>query len=318
MKKLLSIVLMIMLLVGCSNNANNQEDGIIRVGVLQLLTHDALDASYKGFVDGLKDNGFIEGENLEINYQNPEGDSSNLSSMADSLVNSRPNLLLAIATTPAQNLMNVNTNIPLLATAITDFEAAGLANDLITGVSDACLMEDQLALLLELKSDIKTLGIIYTSSEPNSEIQAKQMEKACKDHGINALIKTVSDKTMIDDTLQSFKGKIDALYVPTDNNIASAMGSVSIFAIDNQLPVLCGESNPVKNGGLISLGVDYYKLGKQTADMASKILRGEKTVGELKVETQKDIAVYYNSDTAAKINLIIPDSILERGIDVTK
>lgn len=318
MKKLLSIVLMIMLLAGCSNNASNQEDGIIRVGVLQLLTHDALDASYKGFVDGLKDNGFIEGENLEINYQNPEGDSSNLSSMADSLVNSRPNLLLAIATTPAQNLMNVNTNIPLLATAITDFEAAGLANDLITGVSDACLMEDQLALLLELKSDIKTLGIIYTSSEPNSEIQAKQMEKACKDHGINALIKTVSDKTMIDDTLQSFKGKIDALYVPTDNNIASAMGSVSIFAIDNQLPVLCGESNPVKNGGLISLGVDYYKLGKQTADMASKILRGEKTVGELKVETQKDIAVYYNSDTAAKINLIIPDSILERGIDVTK
>lgn len=318
MKKLLSIVLMIILLTGCSNNASNQEDGIIRVGVLQLLTHDALDASYKGFVDGLKDNGFIEGENLEINYQNPEGDPSNLSSMADSLVNSRPNLLLAIATTPAQNLMNVNTNIPLLATAITDFEAAGLANDLITGVSDACLMEDQLALLLELKSDIKTLGIIYTSSEPNSEIQAKQMEKACKDHGINALIKTVSDKTMIDDTLQSFKGKIDALYVPTDNNIASAMGSVSIFAIDNQLPVLCGESNPVKNGGLISLGVDYYKLGKQTADMASKILRGEKTVGELKVETQKDIAVYYNSDTAAKINLIIPDSILERGIDVTK
>ena len=318
MKKLLSIVLMIMLLAGCSNNASNQEDGIIRVGVLQLLTHDALDASYKGFVDGLKDNGFIEGENLEINYQNPEGDPSNLSSMADSLVNSRPNLLLAIATTPAQNLMNVNTNIPLLATAITDFEAAGLANDLITGVSDACLMEDQLALLLELKSDIKTLGIIYTSSEPNSEIQAKQMEEACKDHGINTLIKTVSDKTMIDDTLQSFKGKIDALYVPTDNNIASAMGSVSIFAIDNQLPVLCGESNPVKNGGLISLGVDYYKLGKQTADMASKILRGEKTVSELKVETQKDIAVYYNSYTAAKINLTIPDSILERGIDVTK
>lgn len=325
MKKLFGLLLCLGLLVACANNnpqPSAETQSSKHVGILQLMTHDALDESRKGFIDALKDGGYVEGENLVIDYQNPEGDPANLSTMADSLIGGKQDLILAIATTPVQALQNINVDTPILATAVTDFVEAGLVESnenpggLIAGVSDACPMDEQLALLLEAAPDVKRLGIIYTSSEPNSEIQAKQMLEECQKQGITAEVATVSDKTMIDDTLQSFVGKVDAIYVPTDNNIASAMASVDIFASENKLPVLCGESNPVKNGGLISLGVDYYKIGYQTGEMAVSILNGEKTISDFKVEVQSDIAVYYNSKTAEKIGLTLPDSILEKGVDV--
>ena len=325
MKKLITLILTLGLLVACSsNNPQTTDTGetMKHVGILQLMTHDALDESRRGFIDALSDGGYVEGENLVIDYQNPEGDASNLTTMADSLIAGNQDLILAIATTPVQALQNVNVDTPILATAVTDFVEAGLVESnenpsgLIAGVSDGCPMDEQLDLLLEAIPDIQSLGIIYTSSEPNSEIQANQMVAECEERGIEAVVETVSDKTMIDDTLQSFVGKIDALYVPTDNNIASAMASVDIFATEHQLPVLCGESNTVKNGGLLSLGVDYYKIGYQTGEMAVAILNGEKTISDFEVEFQSDIQVYYNSNTASKIGISLPDSIIERGEDV--
>lgn len=323
MKKLVCLLLLVSLLFGCSAKPN-EDANVKKVGILQLLTHDALDKSREGFIQALADGGYEEGNNLVIEYQNPEADSANLSAMADSLIAKDLDLVLAIATTPAQQLQNVNDHTPILATAVTDFVGAGLAKSnekpggMIAGVSDGCPMDAQLDLLLELNPELKSLGVIYTSSEPNSEIQAKQMEELAKAKGINVMVKTVSDKTMIDDTLQAFKGNIEALYVPTDNNIASAMGSVDIFAKENKLPVLCGESNAVANGGLISLGVDYFKIGYQTGNMAVALLNGEKTIDDLTVEIQDDITVYYNSKTAEAIGVTIPDSIIERGIDISK
>ena len=320
MKKIITLLLVALLLCGCS--ANDQKT--VKIGILQLMTHDALDKSREGFIDALADNGFIEGENLEIDYENPESDPTTLGMMADTLVSNDNDLILAIATNPALALLKANIDTPILATAITDFKEAGLVENLespegfITGVSDGCPVDEQLALIQEIVPDIEILGIIYTSSEPNSEIQAEQMKEVCEAAGIEVMIKTVSDKTVINDTLASFKGLIDALYVPTDNNIASAMGSVDIFATENKLPVICGESNAVANGGLASLGVDYYKIGYQTGEMAVALLKGEKTIGELSVTTQDDISVYYNSKTAEKIGLTLPDSIIERGEDVGK
>ena len=325
MKKFIAVLAVLMMLVGCSNTNTGKTDDskMAKVGILQLATHDALDQSRLGFMDALKDGGFIEGENLEIEYLNPEGDLNNLSTMAESILSDSPELVLAIATNPAQALQNVNYDTPILATAVTDFVASGLAESnevpggMIAGVSDGCAMADQLALLLEAVPTVKRLGIIYTSSEPNSEIQAKQMIAECEKNSVEAIVATVSDKTMIDDTLQSFTGKVDAIYVPTDNNIASAMASVEIYASEKKLPVLCGEANIVRNGGLLSLGVDYYKIGYQTGEMAVALLKGEKTINDLQIETQKDISVFYNSKTAEKIGLTMVDSITGRGVDVT-
>ena len=323
MKKILCLTLLIAMLCGCSSNSNNNDD-LKQVGILQLLTHDALDASREGFIDALNDNGYVDGETVEIEYQNPEGDQANLTSMSESLIAADKDVILAIATTPAQNLQNVNDHTPIIGTAITDFVEAGLANSneepggLIAGVSDGCPINSQLDLLLEVIPSVKTLGIIYTSSEPNSEIQANQMVEECDNLGIKTIVKTVSDKTMIDDTMQSFVGNIDALYVPTDNNIASAFASVDIVATENNIPVLCGESNVVANGGLVSLGVDYYKIGYLSGEMAVSLLNGEKTIEDLKIEFQADSTVYYNSKTVAKLGITLPQSILDRGVDVAK
>lgn len=325
MKKLIVILLAVLLVSGCSNDkqASDVEDGAKTVGILQLMTHDALDLSREGFIDALKDGGYVEGENLVIDYQNPESDQSNLTTMAESIMANDPDLVLAIATTPAQALQAINIDTPILATAVTDFVESGLVSsteggEMIAGVSDGCPMDEQLDLLLEFDSNIKTIGIIYTSSEPNSEIQADQMADEALSRGIETIIKTVSDKTMIDDTLQSFGDDIDALYVPTDNNIASAMASVDIFASEHKLPVLTGESNSCANGGLLSLGADYYAIGYQTGEMAVAILNGEKTVQDFGVETQDELTAFYNSSSAAKIGVTIPDSIIERGEDVAK
>ena len=319
MKKLLLVFALLISLAACSSN-----DDVVKVGILQLMTHDALDLSRQGFLDALEDGGLVEGENLEVDYQNPESDQSNLLTMADSLVQGGNDVILAIGTNPALALQQASIDTPILATAITDFKGAGLVENedapegLITGVSDGCPMDDQLDLILEIVPDLKTLGIIYTSSEPNSEIQAKQMEEVCQEKGIAVDIKTVSDKTVIAETLQSFSGNIEALYVPTDNNIASAMGSVDIFASENSLPVICGESNAVANGGLASLGVDYYTIGYQTGEMALKIINDGVSINELPVGHQEKIDVFYNSNTAQKIGITLPERILNEGSDVAK
>ncbi len=322
MKKLFVTLLVMLLVTGCSSQSA-KNDNVKTVGILQLMTHDALDLSREGFIDALKDGGYVEGDNLVIDYQNPESDQGNLATMAESIMANDPDVVLAIATTPAQALQNINVDTPILATAVTDFVESGLvaSNDggeLIAGVSDGCPMDAQLDLLLEFDPNIQTIGIIYTSSEPNSKIQADQLVEEAASRGLETIVKTVSDKTMIDDTLQSFGDDIDALYVPTDNNIASAMASVDIFAQEHSLPVLCGESNSCANGGLLSLGADYYEIGYQTGEMAVAILNGESTIQDFGVETQDDLTAFYNSSTAEKIGATIPDSILERGEDVAK
>lgn len=322
MKKLLSAMLLLFILVGCTQPS--KDDSKIKIGILQLLTHDALDASRNGFIDALFDNGFIDGDNITINYQNPEADQSNLATMADSLIAENPALILAIATPPTQQLQSINEKTPILATAVTDFVESGLVESnekpggLISGVSDGCPMDAQLNLLLEFDASVKTLGIIYTSSEANSKIQADQMVAECKKLNIETIIKTVADKTTIQEAMEAFVGKVDAVYVPTDNNIASAMASVAIVAEEHNIPVLCGESNMVSNGGLLSLGVDYYKIGYQTGMMAVSILKGEKTIDELPIGFQEDLTVYFNSKTALGIEKEIPQSILDRGSDVAK
>ncbi len=318
MKKIITLVLALILISGCSQQTTSNSEK--SVGILQLMTHDALDLAREGFIDALSDGGY---EDITIDYQNPESDQSNLTTMAESLINADHDLILAIATTPAQALQAVNIDTPILATAVTDFVESGLVSsndggEMIAGVSDGCPMDAQIELLLEFDPEIKSLGIIYTSSEPNSEIQAQQMVEECEKRGITTIVKTVSDKTMIDDTLRSFGTDIDALYIPTDNNIASAMASVDIFAQEMSLPVLTGESNACANGGLLSLGVDYYTIGYQTGEMAVAILDGTSTIEDFGVEMQDEFTVFYNSDTAEKIGVTLPDSILERGTDVAK
>ncbi|MBR2552812.1 MAG: ABC transporter substrate-binding protein [Erysipelotrichaceae bacterium] len=328
MKKIVTILLSIMMilaLAACNSSSTptptsettpepTEETKVVRIGVLQLLTHDALDAAFDGFKAGLEEAGFVEGKNVVFDFQNPEGDQSNLATMADHLIAEDLDLILAIATPAAQQLVSVNDHTPILATAITDFMGAGLVetNDapggLLSGMSDNCPMDAQLNLLLSVKPDVKTLGIIYTSSEVNSEIQANQMHEVCASFGIQTKIVTISDKTMIDDAMHSFVGEVDAIYIPTDNNIASAMGSVDVVARENGIITLCGESNMVSQGGALSLGVNYFTLGQKTAEQAVAILNGA-NVAEIPVGFDTTGTVYFNSKTLAELGLELPADV---------
>jgi len=258
-------------------------DKVYKIGVCQLVHHDALDAAYKGFVDGLKEAGFEEGKNLKIDYQNAQGEQSNCATIASKLVNDQDDLILAIATPAAQAVANATTDIPIVVTAVTDPAESGLAESNeapgmnVTGTSDLNPIEEQMNLLVKLVPDAKKVAVLYCSSETNSKIQADLAKTAGEALGLEVTDATVSNSNEIQQVVQSLVGKVDAIYAPTDNMIAAGMATVAMVANENKIPVICGESGMVEAGGLATYGIDYYELGKLSGAQAAKILNGEST-----------------------------------------
>lgn len=321
-KKMLAMVLVAALacssLAGCgtkdtkeSANTSAKKD-VIKIGVCQLIQHEALDASYKGFVDGLKEAGYVDGDNIKIDYQNAQGDQSNCTTIATKLVNNNNDLILAIATPAAQACVNATKDIPILVTAVTDPASSGLvkSNDApggnVTGTSDLTPVKEQMELLTQLDPTAKKVAILYCSSESNSTIQAKMAADAAKDLKLTTVDATVSNSNDIQQVVQSLVGKVDAIYAPTDNIIANGMATVTMVANANNLPVICGEEGMVNKGGLATYGINYYDLGKQTAAQAVKILKKESKPADMPIEYQKDFKLTINKDVASKLGIKIP------------
>ena len=325
MKKIL-MILLVMLLTACSSQNQTVDENAIHIGVLQLMEHEALNNTYNGFIDALKENGYEEGKNLVISFENPNNDKSTLATMAQKLVNEENDLILAIGTAAAQSLQQETDTIPILGSAITDYLDVGLVESNekpgknISGSSDYCDMAIQMDLVEMLVPDVQKVGLLYTSSEENSIIQAEQMRKECEKRGWEVVEKTISDLTMVDDTMHSFIGNIDALYIPTDNPLASSMASVEIVASENNIPVIVGCDTMVQDGGLASIGVNYYNLGYQTGVNALKIINIETTIDQLPVYfmDSENADIYYNSKIAEKMGFELPNEIIEKGIDVAK
>lgn len=325
MKKIL-MILLVMLLTACSSQNQTVDENALHIGVLQLMEHEALNNTYNGFIDALKENGYEEGKNLVISFENPNNDKSTLATMAQKLVNEENDLILAIGTAAAQSLQQETDTIPILGSAITDYLDVGLVESNekpgknISGSSDYCDMAIQMDLVEMLVPDVQKVGLLYTSSEENSIIQAEQMRKECEKRGWEVVEKTISDLTMVDDTMHSFIGNIDALYIPTDNPLASSMASVEIVASENNIPVIVGCDTMVQDGGLASIGVNYYNLGYQTGLNALKIINNETTIDQLPVYfmDSENADIYYNSKIAEKMGFELPNEILEKGIDVAK
>lgn len=329
----LSVILSFAVLSGCSSNGSSgnsaateeaagagaatsaSTDNVFKIGVCQLVTHDALDAAYNGFVDGLKEAGYEDGKNIAIDYNVAAGEQTNCVTIADKLVNNDSDLILAIATPAAQAAANKTQDIPILVTAVTDPASSGLvkSNELpetnVSGTSDLNPVEGQINLLLELCPDVKTVAVLYCSSEDNSKFQADLVEEYCSTLGIKVTHATVSNTNEIQSVIQSLVGKADAIYAPTDNMIADAMPTVAMVANENKLPVICGEANMVNNGGLATYGIDYYELGKLTAAQAVRILEGTQKVSEMPIEylSEDKLEITINEDTASKLGITIPD-----------
>ncbi len=308
----LVVALSVVSLAGCST-----KDKVFKIGVNQLVTHAALDASYQGFVAALADAGYIDGEKIKIDYQNAQGDQPTANTIATKLVNDNNDLILAIATPSAQAVANATKDIPILITAVTDPAESGLvaSNDApggnVSGTSDLTPIDKQIELLTKLVPTAKNIAILYSSSESNSKIQADLARETAAEYGLTTMDATVSNTNEIQQVVQSLVGKVDAIYAPTDNTIASGMPTVAMVANDNGIPVICGEEGMVDNGGLATIGINYYKLGYLTGEQAVQIMEGKAKTETMPIKylPEDQLALKVNEEVAAKLGITIPDDL---------
>ncbi|MBQ9280748.1 MAG: ABC transporter substrate-binding protein [Treponema sp.] len=314
MKKLLSAAILLcgaaLLITGC-----NSKDGKTKIGVIQLVEHVALDKSYQGFVDGLAEEGYVNGENIVIDYQNAQGEQANCVTIANKFVNDKDDLIFAIATPAAQAVANLTKKIPILVTAVTDPETAKLVKSNskpgtnVSGTSDLTPVKAQISLLKKIFPEAKKVGLLYCSSEANSIFQINLAKEACEAVGLEYIEGSVSNSNEIQQVTQSLVGKVDAFYVPTDNMLAAGMANVAMVANEAKLPVICGEDGMVVSGGLATYGINYYELGKLTAKQAVKILKEGANPADMPIEYLEKFDFTYNKDTAAAIGVTIPDNL---------
>lgn len=302
---------------GGSQQAGSSSGKTYKIGVVQLVEHNALDAANKGFVDGLKERGYEQGKNVEFDQQNAQADQSNLQNIAQRFVSGKMDLICAIATPAAQTVANATKDIPIVGTAITDYVGAKLAasnekpGGNITGTSDMNPIKEQIDLLLKIKPEAKTIGTIYCSSEVNSEVQIKAMQEYAESKGLTVKVATISTVNDLQQAAQSLVGSVDAFYEPTDNIVASAMPTLVAITDPAKIPVICAEPNMVKAGGLATYGIDYYKLGVQTGHMAADILEGKSKPADMSIEMAKDLKVTVNKADAARLGFTLPEDVLK-------
>ncbi len=301
-----------------SQAAGASEQKQLKIGVVQLVEHPALDAAYKGFVDGLKKEGFEDGKNIKISYENAQGEQANCQTIATKLVNDKSDLILAIATPAAQAVANTTKEIPILVTAVTDPANAKLvaSNEApggnVSGTSDLTPVDEQIKLLKQILPNAKKVGMLYCSSEANSKFQIEIAKKSASALGMEAVEATVSNSNEIQQVAQSLVSKVDALYCPTDNMIAAGMATVSMVAQSAKLPIIVGESGMLENGGLATYGINYYDLGLLTAKQAVKILKDGAKPATMPIEYSKNCDLSINKEVAKKIGLTISKELLDK------
>ncbi len=321
MQKTGLILLLLILAISMSACGGKKGDGKVTIGINQLVTHAALDAARDGFLDALKANGYVDGENLVVDLQNAQGSQDTALTISKKFVTDKKDMIFAIATPSAQASAQAtkdNPNIPVLITAVTDPVDAGLVNSLespggnVTGTTDMNPVKEQLALVKQLTSG-KRVGIIYNSGESNSEVQVVIAKAAAAELGLELVLSTISNSSEVKAAAENLAGKVDAFYIPTDNTVVSAIETVIDVAEAKKLPIVAGEGDSVQNGALITYGLDYYNLGYQTGEMAVKVLKEGKNPKDMPVESQKQPKLYINVSQAEKMGITIPQELLEKA-----
>ena len=310
MKKSIGVLFAVLAVALVATGCKNGE--MLKVGVIQLVEHPALDAAYQGFVDGLAEAGYKDGENITIDYQNAQGEQANCVTIANKLVNDKDDVILAIATPAAQAVAMLTDDIPVLITAVTDPESAKLVDSNshpgrnVTGTSDLTPVDAQINLLKKILPNAQTVGLMFCSSEQNSIFQIQLAKEACTRVGLKYVEGSVSNSNEIQQVTQSLVGKVDAIYIPTDNMLAAGMPLVAQVANENKIPTIVGEDGMVQSGGMITYGINYYELGKQTAAQAVKILRDGANPADMPIEYLEKCDLSYNADSLAAVGMAVP------------
>ena len=324
MKKIIALLMVLVMTLGlaaCGKDEGTADGKVLKIGVIQLVKHDALDRAYQGFVDELEKQGYVDGENIEIDYQVASNEQANCLTIAESMVNDNKDLIFAIATPAAQAVASKTEDIPILVSAVTDPADSGLIESNenpgrnLSGTSDLTPVAKQIELLKQIVPDAKKIAVLYCSTESNSEIQLRLAKEAAAENDLEVVEASVSSSHEIQQMVSSLDGKVDAIYVPTDNTIAAGIETVSMVATQAGLPVICGESGPVENGGLATISLDYYDLGVKTAQQAVKILKDGEDISKMPIEYIGDdeLKYYVNEAIAEAIGITIPQEILDNA-----
>lgn len=304
---------------GTSDSASSKDDkkGDMEytIGISQFAEHPSLDNCREGFLVGLAEEGIVEGENLEVLYDNAQTDTGTASTIAENYISKKVDMICAIATPSAMSAFNAaqNTDIPVIYTAISDPIAAELADKdgvsagNITGTSDELPIEEQLNMIREILPDAKKIGIIYTTSEANSVSMIESYKKYAKDYGFEIVEKGINTVSDVDMAAADMVTKVDCITNLTDNTVVSALQTVLDHANKANIPVFGSEVEQVKAGCVAAMGIDYIELGKQTGRMAAKVLLGESKASDMKFETITEPSLYINTAAADKISLKLTD-----------
>lgn len=292
--------------------ADKKKD-VFRIGISQFITHQSLDATREGVVDELAKQGYVEGENIEIDLQNAQGEQRNLKTISQQLAESS-DVVLAIATPSAQSLANTTQTTPVIFSAVTDPVSAKLVESRehpggnVTGTSDQSsdAISTQINLIKKVLPKAKTIGILYTQSEPNSVVQKDEANRLLEEKGFTVVEKTILDSNNVKAAAESLMAEVDMVFVPTDNIISSTMETVKQVSIKHKVPVFGGSTEMIAVGGLYNYGTNYEELGRQTARMLIRVLKGEKPEN-IAVELPEKLELHTNQEMADAL-----------GIDISK
>ena len=294
-----------------------------RIGVVQIVEHPSLDAARQGFMDALAELGYVDGRNVRYDVRSAQGDLTIAQAIAQRFVSDRVDLILAIATPAAQAAAQATNTIPILITAVTDPVAARLVKSLerpgtnVTGTSDMTPVAAQLRLLKQLAPQARRVGVVYNPGEVNSQVQAAIARQAAAELGLELVEASASSSTEVLTAAQSIARRVDAFYVFTDNTVVSALESVIKVAEESRKPLVVGEGDSVRRGGLASVAIDYYQLGRQTGQMAARVLEGA-SPAEMPIQFQEQARLIINLKAAERMGVSVPPELVAAAAEVIR
>jgi putative ABC transport system substrate-binding protein len=307
MKRLIICLLIIMsVLTGCGKTIEKEA---INIGINQLVEFDALDQCRDGFIQALEDNGYTDGKNIKIDYQNAQGEMNIAQTISKKFASDKKDLIFAIATPSAQASYNATKDIPILISAVTDPVKAGIVESMdkpgtnVSGTSDYLPVEKQLDLMKKLLPNIKKIGVLYNTSEVNSEVQVDELKNAAVDYEIITM--GITSTNEVNNAINSLVKKIDVLFVPTDNLVVSSLPIIVRSTLQEKIPIIASEQGSVENGALATAGINYYKLGYETGKMAVEILKGAE-ISNMPLKISEETDIFINEDTLKALGIPAP------------
>lgn len=323
MKKVLTVLLVLViamsLFAGCGNVVDGgNETRTVKVGILQLMEHPSLNTIRESIIEGLEEAGYVDGENMLIDYQNGQNDMTIMKTAAQTFVANECDVIIAIATPAAQAVLSETTEIPIVFAAVTDPVDAGLVDSLeqpggnVTGTSDEVSAEMIMNLAEEITPGFKTIGALYSSGEDNSASVIAGLKAYADAKGLKVVESAVTNSSEVQQAAQYLADKVDVVYSPIDNTVASAMAVATEVFNSQKIPFYVSADSMVADGGLATYGIDYTVLGKETGAMVAQVLGGEDPAG-IPVKKMSDMSVYINKNTADAIGVEFPQAVLDRA-----